>query len=143
MTVSLLPVLDTAQGLINRFITGVTEDTAGNIWLGSYGGGIYKYDGKTISAYTTNQGLSSNDILSICTDSHGDIWVGTYDAGVNKFDGRFFTHYTTSQGLSNNSIGSIREDHDGNMWFLTRNGLCCMRKDLNKTNPQVAQVPFV
>jgi ligand-binding sensor domain-containing protein len=132
----------TAQGLTNRFITSIVEDKAGNIWLSSYGGGMYKYDGNSISAYTTDQGLSSNDILTMFQDSHGNIWVGTYDGGVNKFDGKFFTHYTTSQGLSNNSVGSIKEDHDGNMWFLTRNGLCCMRKDLNKTNSPDSQVPL-
>ena len=41
------------------------EDKYGNIWLGTYGGGLSKYDGKTFTHYTEKEGLSNNVILVV------------------------------------------------------------------------------
>jgi ligand-binding sensor domain-containing protein len=36
------------------------EDKAGNLWFGTSGDGIYKYDGKSFTQFTTSNGLNSN-----------------------------------------------------------------------------------
>ena len=103
-------------------VLSITEDKTGNLWFGTEGGGVSRYDGKTFTNYTTTQGLASNVVLSITEDKTGNIWFGTYVGGVSRYDGKTFTNYTTAQGLANNTIWSITEDKTGNLWFGTYGG---------------------
>ncbi len=95
------------------------KDRKGNLWFGTNGGGVSKYDGKSFTNYTTAQGLTDNVVWSIVEDKVGNLWFGTIGRGVSKYDGESFTNYTTAQGLPNNVIWSIAEDKLGNLWFGT------------------------
>jgi ligand-binding sensor domain-containing protein/class 3 adenylate cyclase len=97
-------------------------DKSGNLWFGTQGGGVSKYDGKSFTNFTTAQGLADNFVLSITEDKSGNLWFGTYGGGVSKYDGKSFTNYTTAQGLANNRVRSITEDKSGNFWFGTSGG---------------------
>ena len=93
----------------------ILEDKSGNLWFGTWGGGLSKFDGKSFTHYTEKEGLSDNVVWSILEDKEGNLWFGTYKDGVNKFDGENFTHYTEKEGLSNNYVRSILEDKNGNL----------------------------
>ena len=41
------------------------QDKAGNLWFGTTADGIYKYDGKLFSQFTTTNGLNSNNVSCI------------------------------------------------------------------------------
>ena len=41
------------------------KDNEGNLWIGTYGSGLMKYDGKTYTYYTQKDGLSHNYIHSM------------------------------------------------------------------------------
>ena len=110
------------QGLkINNVLTMI-QDTAGNLWISAWEGGVSKYDGRSFTHYTTTQGLSHNNVFSLLEDSKGNIWIGTMEGGVNKYDGKFFTHYSTNEGISDKNVVSILEDTKGNLWFGTIEG---------------------
>jgi ligand-binding sensor domain-containing protein/serine phosphatase RsbU (regulator of sigma subunit) len=111
------------QGLKHGTINCLLEDNKGNIWLGTQGAGVSKYDGKTFTHYTTLEGLCSNAINSIFEDKAGNLWFASSDAGVCKYDGKFFTHYSDKDGLSKNYITCIFQDQNENMWFGTADGL--------------------
>src|SRR4028118_95969 len=57
------------------------QEKAGNLWFGTTGDGLFKYDGKSFSQFTTRNGLNSNNVWSILEDKDGKIWIGT-EAGV-------------------------------------------------------------
>ena len=97
-------------------------DKQGNLWFGTEGGGISRYDGKSFTNYTNVQGLANNKVLSLLEDKKGNIWVGTDGGGVSCYDGVRFTNYMTKQGQSTNSIRSITQDTEGNLWFGTGGG---------------------
>ncbi len=117
-----LEYLDVDQGMNSSYIRAILEDKDGNIWFGTDGGGVSKYDGKSFTHYTDKEGLSNNSVLSILEDKNGNLWFGTSGGGVSKYDGKYFTHYTDKEGLSNNTVWSILEDKSGNLWFGTDNG---------------------
>ena len=98
------------------------KDKSGNLWFGTNGGGISRYDGKSFTNYTTANGLAYNLIWCITQDRQGNLWVGTDGGGVSKYDGKSFTNYTTKQGLAHNVVYSITEDKTGNLWFGTNGG---------------------
>ncbi len=110
------------QGLQQGNISCILEDKSGNIWFGTTGGGVSKYDGQHFTHFTDKQGLSHNFVRCIFEDKFGNIWFGTAGGGVSKYDGQRFTHFTDQQGLSNNDVSSILEDKSGNFWFGTAGG---------------------
>jgi serine phosphatase RsbU (regulator of sigma subunit) len=112
----------TNEGLALDGIACSIMDKTGNLWFGTYGGGVSRYDGKTFTNYTTAQGLANNLVRSITEDKTGNLWFGTEGGGVSRYDGKTFTNYTTAQGLANNIVYSISEDKTGNLWFGTNGG---------------------
>jgi len=110
------------QGLKHNYISCLYEDKIGNLWFGTLGGGVSKYDGKSFTHFTEKEGLSQNDVYSILEDKSGNLWFGTFSGGVSKYDGKSFTHFTKKEGLSHNFVGCILEDKNGNLWFGTRGG---------------------
>jgi ligand-binding sensor domain-containing protein/serine phosphatase RsbU (regulator of sigma subunit) len=121
-TINNMQYLDVDQGMPSSYVWSILEDKSGNIWFGTYGGGVSKYDGESFTHYTEKEGLSSNRIQTIVEDKSGNIWFGTNGGGVSKYDGETFTHYTEKEGLSNNNVWSILEDKSGNLWFGTNGG---------------------
>ncbi len=57
----------------------VYQDQKDNYWFGSWGEGLYKYDGTTIMRYTTEDGLGHNRIDQILEDKTGNIYLKTGD----------------------------------------------------------------
>ena len=112
----------TEQGLSQTNISSMLEDHAGNIWFGTGGAGVSRYDGKTFTNYTTAQGLAGNTVLGMMQDKSGNFWFATQGGGVSRFDGRSFTNYTKAQGLAANSVLRIIQDRSGNIWFSTAGG---------------------
>jgi len=107
------------QGLINEGIFSLLEDKNGNLWIGTYGGGVCKYDGVSFTHFTEKEGLGSNVVVSILEDKSENIWFGTLGGGVCKYDGKTFTHFTEKEGLGSNFVNCIIEDHSGNLWIGT------------------------
>jgi ligand-binding sensor domain-containing protein/serine phosphatase RsbU (regulator of sigma subunit) len=114
--------IDVDQGLLASRLKSVIVDKKGNIWIGSNGSGVCKYDGESFLNYTINNGLSNNTILTIFEDSKGNIWFGTEGGGVCWFDGKNFYNLTSDNGLGDNTVLAITEDNKGNIWFGTNGG---------------------
>ena len=62
----------------------IITDSIGNIYIGCYEDGLYRYDGKNWFVYdTSNSGLLNNNINAIAIKSNG-LWLGT-DLGLVDF----------------------------------------------------------
>ena len=113
--------LDVAQGMNSSHVLSIMEDSHGNLWFGTGGGGATLYNGNTFTHFAEKEGLGNNIVWSILEDSRGHLWFGTYGGGISMYDGLNFTHYTEKEGLSDNHIRSMMEDSKGNLWFGTWN----------------------
>ena len=67
-------------------------DTTGNLWVGTWGDGLFKVNTKNhfaqhipINAFRGIR-LPVNEILAIETDSLGNLWLGTFGFGVLYYD---------------------------------------------------------
>jgi ligand-binding sensor domain-containing protein len=120
---------NTEQGLALSSISCAYMDNTGNLWFGTAGGGISRYDGKSFTNYTTANGLAGNLIKSITQDKMGNMWFGTNGNGVSKYDGNCFTTYTTVDGLAHNIVKNILADRNGNLWFATEGGISKLHID--------------
>lgn len=108
--------------LISEPFWSILEDRKGNFWFGTYGSGVYYYDGKSFQHFTTKEGLVHNSVMPIYEDKVGIIWLGT-GGGVSRYDGKSFQNFTTSDGLTNNDVHAIVEDQTGKIWFGTRGAI--------------------
>jgi len=110
---------NTENGLPMSSISSSLIDKNGNLWFGTSGAGVCRYDGKSFTTYTTEQGLANNNLLSIYEDNKGNLWFGTNGGGVSCYNGKFFKTFSKENGLGNNNVYSICQDKKGNFWFST------------------------
>ncbi|MBL0883169.1 MAG: hypothetical protein IBJ16_07480 [Chitinophagaceae bacterium] len=99
------------------------KDRSGQLWFGTNGGGVSRFNGKSFTNFTNLHGLASNIVWSILEDQKGNIWFGTDGNGVSIYDGKVFTNYSTKHGLSGDIVFSIKEDRKGNIWLGTSGGI--------------------
>ncbi len=102
--------------------TVMFEDSQGNLWFGTYNGGLYKYlpDKKKMIIYDKRDGLVKNWISYITEDSQGNIWVGTWGGGITRFTGEKMTNFTLDNGLIASHIQCITEDREGNILIASQ-----------------------
>ena len=120
-----LKFFDIAQGLSSSYISSIMQDANGNIWFGTKGGGVCKYDGTDFMHYTTKQGLPNNFVVCMAEDKNGNLWFGTDGGGVCMYDGKDFTILGEKEGLVNNAVWSMLCDKDNTMWFGSAGGGVC------------------
>lgn len=110
-----------SQGLPVNSILCSAFDKMGNLWLGTAGDGVCRYDGSSCANYTIAQGLASNVVFSILQSSDANLWFAT-SGGLTRYDGYRFVTFTTKDGLPGNFISSLAEDTRGNLWVGTSEG---------------------
>ena len=121
-SVGVAPDFDT--NLVSQYIRSIFQDSKGNLWFGTLGEGVVRYDGKTLTYFSNQDGFYNNTVYAINEDATGNIWLGT-DLGVYKYDGKSFRNYTLKDGLMHLSIGrrSILVDSKGIIWVGTNGGV--------------------
>src|SRR6478736_5888023 len=82
------------DGLPQSQVNAMVEDANGYLWIGTYGGGLARFDGKEFKVYTTLDGLDSNIVSYLLLDSHQNLWV-VHPHGITKFDGQKFKRIKT------------------------------------------------
>lgn len=56
-------------------VWAIHEDPTGGLWFGTRGGGLFRWRGGRLTAYTVAQGLASNGIYAILEDHAGVFWM--------------------------------------------------------------------
>lgn len=121
----------------------LAEGKEGEIWIGTDGGGLNRYNRKTgkIDSWTHNpddlSSLSSNAIISICEDHEGVLWLGTYNGGLARFKNNRFSAFMPDNSnpfsISAQHIWYVLEDSRNNLWVATlTNGLDLYDRKTNR-----------
>lgn len=130
-----------------RIINCVLEDARGTIWIGSYYGGLTRYDraSNTFINFSRKDGLPNDNVLGILDDERGNLWISTSN-GLSRFDTvkRVFKNYTVADGLPGNEFipNTHYKDASGEMFFGGLNGLVSFRPNTIETNDFAAPVVF-
>ena len=117
--------LDKVYPIINpNAVHSLATDNNDNLWIGTAGGGAYRYDGKNFTPYLTEIGQKQEDSLYhnwipfIRKDNNGNMWFASMThGGVNRFDGKEFTQYLIKDGLSDSQVRTIFCDKSGKIWM--------------------------
>ena len=117
-------------------VSGIATGANGTIWIGTEGGGIFKYQEAPEAVKSSDfdqidlkDGLSSIDIHQLVFDQSGNLWAGTA-SGVdqillnNRAEIKEVQYYGMPEGFigveTNENATSI--DAEGNLWFGTIRG---------------------
>jgi signal transduction histidine kinase/ligand-binding sensor domain-containing protein len=109
---------------LNAEVLTLYRDKKNNIWAGTTGKGLYRYNREYLQFEQIYPEFFSTTIKAIYIDSFDNLWVGT-----NK--GLYYVNSEThslvyagiEQGLPSNAILDILEDNRQNLWVSTGAGL--------------------
>jgi ligand-binding sensor domain-containing protein len=103
-------------------ITGFANDTAGNLWLATYGEGLYYWNGRRLYNFGTDDGLAGADVYTLQPDAQGWVWAGT-DDGITVCrleDGsKKVRQITRSHGLPDEIVRVLTSRDRENIWVGT------------------------
>jgi Two component regulator propeller len=80
-------------------VWAINEDREGNLWVGTIDAGLWKFDGKNWTNYTTKEGLLGNAIWAISKDNLGELWFVINGETICKFDGKAFVKFDIQSSL--------------------------------------------
>lgn len=82
-------------------VSTLYKDTKGNLWIGTFGGGLGLYNRikENFRIFNQEQGLANNAINAISEDDLGNLWIATLE-GMSRFDPKeeVFENWNYSNG---------------------------------------------
>lgn len=121
--------------LLSDSIFALHLDPQGDLWVGTEGGGLSRWDAKAESFvhYTEEngapEGFGRERVRVITRDNKGVLWLGLHQSGLYSFDEStgvweiFQTDPDNMKTLSDDRVRAIHEDSTGRLWVGTRDGL--------------------
>jgi len=126
------------RSLSNDIVMNIVTDAAGTVWIGTYQGGLNRFDPERDSftvffSDSAAQRMRENTIEALNASKLGGLWIGRDGLGLERFEvlslskGSRSRLYTASpnnpRSLSISTIRSVLEDIKGRVWVGTTNGL--------------------
>lgn len=148
----------TSQGLPAGGVLALYEDEQEepNLWIGTDGGGLVRYQKDRFTTYTKRQGLFSDEILEILEDDNGWLWMScstgifrVRKASLDAFDQDgtkviVSIAYGKADGMESTLCNGLAKPagwktRDGRLWFPTTKGLIAVvpNIEINQAPPSV------
>lgn len=111
------------------FVTCLAEDVRHNIWCGTEGTGLWRYNAalpekERWRQYTTADGVGDNICYAVAVDRQGRVWAGSLNHSVSVFNGSAWKTYGIPDGLLGERVNSIAVSPvDGDVWIGTDAGI--------------------
>lgn len=113
-------------------VISIHEDIERNLWVGTFGVGLYVYKEDAFYRVSAGRGLENNFVSCIAEDKTGNIWVGTNNGltRISRGDGSVeslfaeenYKTYSLAEGMSDDMIYDIYIDSDEILWIGTNGG---------------------
>lgn len=106
-------------------VWSIIEDNQGNIWAGTYLGGLFKLEKDSFKQQTISSPEAVTTALDLCKDNYGNIYAATLD-GVLMFNPDKHTYKLISEkdGLSSELVYAINITKDNcYLWAGTNQGV--------------------
>ena len=108
--------VNTNPDIGNRAITCMTTDTNNHMWIGTYGGGLKRYDGLNVEIYNhdpfSESSISNSTIYDLVYKKNHGLWIATQN-GINFFNPNnesFSLFNPASESTSVNALCEIEND---------------------------------
>ncbi len=105
-----------------NYIFCIHVDKNDQVWAGTWGGGVSRFDGEQWHNYSIKDGLAGNVVYSIAEADDGTFWFGT-NRGLSRFDGERWHSYGRQDGLLSEHVYAIALLPGDEVWAGTRGGV--------------------
>ena len=123
-------------GIHQNYITVLLADQArGTLWIGTYGGGLTRYQAGTFKSYTTSDGLPGNFIFELAQGPAQELLIGT-DKGLAVFKNEKIEQVQLPGEALNKRVAPITASPDGSAWFLYEGAIYRMDKERKISKPE-------
>jgi len=130
----------THSGLLSDGIYMIYLDGGGDKWIGTYGGGLMRFDNRQWMAFTpygfgspltygaawhpskTGMGIADLWVYDMAVDHQGVYWIATWK-GATRYNGKTFETFTDQSGLADKWVYAVAVDGNDLIWFGTEGGL--------------------
>jgi len=118
--------------LASDIVYALYRDIAGELWIGTNGGGLSKLDHsrRGYAAISSKEGeLPAGKVYAILVDRKGSLWASVYNKGIVRRDPsspswRSYRHERgVSSSLPDDTVNFLHEDSQGEIWAGTNDGL--------------------
>ena len=118
------------DGLPSNWVTFITQDSKGHLWIGA-DGGIAVYDGVEFKRYGSREGLLVPHVWAIIESKKypGTFYIGTHGGGLTVFRDGAFTTRSIGTNFAHKVVGHLLEDSFGRLWCGTNGGLFTLEED--------------
>lgn len=109
---------------LGALVIEITEDSKGNLWIATLGGGLFRYSpqkNKEWKRYYQEKGLNSLNINHLCINRENQIWAATSE-GLYLYNPLKDTFEYQPLKVPNKCINAILEGEDC-LWLTTAKGL--------------------
>lgn len=129
---------DRATGAFNRYsdadglpafnrISSFAEDSAGNVWIGFWNGGLARYHDGRFVVFTEADGAPTRAIAELHVDAAGRLWIGSSQPGLTLVDTPAaerprFIRYPSAQSSFGDAVGCITDDALGRLYLCIPSG---------------------
>jgi len=115
-----------ANGLSNLFVWAVLKTKPGDLFVGTWGGGLLVKSGDRFEA-RGEFGRVTAPVVALYEGRGGELWVGT-TLGLHRFEGGKQTWFAGKEKLGSPDVRAIAETPDGALWFgMLGGGLGCLK----------------
>ena len=109
-------------------VLAMTEDAAGNIWIGTSKGQLMRAGENEFINETPRTPDTARAIRTLYATPDGALWIGYEGLGLGRLKDGEFARIGVEQGLSDNYISQIIADDDGWLWFGSDHGIFKIRQ---------------
>ncbi len=102
------------------YITSITQDNTGALWLGTTG--AIKYEDSVLTLYNKPKGFTNNVVRCVYKDIEGNVWFGSNGNGIYRFSGGQFSTLDEQTGLQHEQVMSIGSTSNGRVYLGTSLG---------------------
>jgi PAS domain S-box-containing protein len=114
------------QGLSIGRVAALGVDYENNLWIGTWGGGVYKLFGNYLENYSSSNGLPAATVYGFLEDRRGRIWIGTNGGGLAIVDGDSLIVRDTRHGFPHDVVRALEREPSGAVWIGTDQGVIRM-----------------
>lgn len=104
------------EGTRSLHATDVAVAANGDVWVGTFGKGLWRFRGNKRMLIGAKDGLASDRVGALEFDRDGNLWVGT-DRGLTKIPPWSYRHYEAGRELPAGDWHAGIEARDGRVWF--------------------------
>ncbi|CAZ94252.1 hybrid sensor histidine kinase/response regulator transcription factor [Zobellia galactanivorans] len=139
--------------ITDNHISCLYEDSQGILWVGTYGGGLLKYDReydhfqRFIHDEDDPGSLSFNEVRVIYETADNTFYIGTDGGGLNLMNRetgtfkRYQYNAEDSESISHNNVLDIQGSPDGRLFIGTWIGLNLFHPDTGKFTRLIKEIP--